>query len=181
MRRIACLLALCVLPAPAEAAPPAPDMCQDAPPPPEPWTSWMQSGTAIAGGVPRSAPRLILGKPVVATLRPSVQVQYAVQRDQQRPKSHGGLFTLAVKTPARVGIGLSGPAWVDIVMDRQPVESVGDDHGPECSAIDRIVWFDLPAGIHLIQIADSPARELRVMAADALANRALPPAPEPEF
>ncbi len=181
MKRIACLLALCVLPAPAAAAQPAPDMCKDAPPSPEPWTSWMQSGTAIAGGVPHSAPRLILGKPVVATLRPTVQVQYAVQPEKQRPKSYGGLFTLAVKTPARIGIGLSGPAWVDIVMERQSVKSAGGDHGPECSAIGNIVWFDLPAGVHLIQIADSRTRELRVMAADLLANRPLPPKPESEY
>ena len=181
MRRIACLLALCVLPIPVVAAPLTPDMCKDAPPPPEPWTSWMQSGAEIAGGVPHSAPRLILGKPVVATLRPSVQVQYAVEPEPLRPKSHGGLFTLALKDPARVGIGLSGPARVDIVMDRQRLESVGAELGPECSTIRQIVWFDLPAGVHLIQIADSTARELRVMAADAMANRALPPAPEQEF
>ena len=181
MRRILGLAALCLLPVQAQAVTPAADMCEDAPLPPEPWTSWMQSGAEIAGGETQSAARLILGKPVVAALRPSVQVQYAVEPEKKRPKSFGGLFTLALKRPARVGIGLSGPAWVDIVKDREAVAPVEHGHGPACSGIRKIVWFDLAEGIYLIQIADSLARQLRIMAADAIANQPLPPKPEQQF
>lgn len=137
----------------------------------------MQSGAEMAAGEAHSAPRLILGKPVVAALRPAVQVQYAVKPEKLRPKSYGGLFTLSVKTAARVGVGLSEPAWVDIVTGDQAVPSIAHGHGPECSGIRKIVWFDLPAGVHLLQIADSPAREVRVMAADAIANQPPPPPP----
>jgi hypothetical protein len=44
-------------------------------------------------------------------------------------------------------------------------------HGPDCSGIRKIVWFDLPAGRHIIQIAGSQARTIKVMAADAQANQ----------
>ncbi|CAD7336150.1 hypothetical protein FIM10_04265 [Sphingomonadales bacterium 56] len=170
MRLIACLAALS-LSAPALAA----DPCLDAPLPPEPWTSWNQSGTESAAGEAASAPRLILGKPLVATLRPSPQVQYAVKPHHQAPKSYGGLFSLAVKTPARIGIGLSGPAWVDIVFRNSPIASTAHSHGPGCSGIRKIVWFDLTPGVHLIQLSGAASSQVRIMAADARANQPLPP------
>lgn len=176
MRRIACLIALCLAPASVLAAPPAADICKEAPPPPEPWASWGQSGHAIAGGEAASAPRLILGKPVLASLRPVSQVQFPAKPAKVQPKRYGGLFTLAVKEPARVGIALSGPAWVDVVTGSSASVAVDHGHGPECSGIRKIVWFDLGPGLHLVQIADAPTREIRVMAADARANRPLPPA-----
>lgn len=172
MRVPACLLALCFAPALAHAQPAA--VCKDAPPPPEPWTSWMQSGNAIAGGEPISAPRLILGKPLVATLRPVAQIQFAAPPAKTDAKSHGGLFSLAVKVPARIGIAISGPAWVDVVTGSASQPAVDHGHGPECSGIRKIVWFDLQPGLHIVQIANAPTREMRIMAADAIANRPLP-------
>lgn len=170
-RVMACLLALCAS-VPAGAAPRESDTCREAPPPPEPWTSWRQSGNAIAGGEATTAPRLILGKPIVATLRPVAQVQFDAPVPALVPKSHGGLFTLALKAPARVGIALSGAAWIDVVTDHIKQPSVDHGHGPECSGIRKTVWFDLLPGVHVVQVANAPAREIRVMAADALANRA---------
>lgn len=148
---------------------------------PEPWTSWTQSGDAIAGGDANSAPRLILGKPVLASLRPISQVQFPAKPARTEPKSYGGLFTVTLKTPARVGIGLSGPAWVDTVSGQIPNASVEHGHGPECSGIRKIVWFDLAPGTHWVQIANSASREIRVMAADAIANQPLPPVSNSEF
>ena len=178
MRRIACLIALCAAPVAAAAGP---DPCRQAPPPQEPWTSWGQSGSAIAGGEAASGPRIILGKPVRATLRPAAQVQFPSAPVKSAPKSYGGLFTLALKQPARVGIALSGPAWVDVVTGQHSQSSVDHGHGPECSGIRKIVWFDLSQGVHLVQISNAPQREVRIMAADAQANRPLPPEPASPF
>ncbi|SCW91996.1 hypothetical protein SAMN02927924_04104 [Sphingobium faniae] len=140
----------------------------------EPWTSWTQSGSAIAGGDSFNAPRLSLGKPVTATLRPTPYVHYAATPGKGAGQGQGGLFTLSLKTPARVGIALSDAAWVDVVNERTAVPSVEHGHGPDCSGIRKIVWFDLKEGAHLIQIAGAPGQEIRVMAADALANQPLP-------
>ena len=177
MRRIACLLAFSLLPLPAWAAPAPAGPCRQAPPPAEPWTSWTQSGVAIAGGEAATAPRLILGKPVVATLRPQAQVQFTAKPPRAQRGGQGGLFTLALKDPARVGIGLSGPAWVDIVTGNAVATAVDHGHGPDCSGIAKIVWFDLPPGLHVVALSGAAGREIRVMAADARANRPVPREP----
>ena len=153
------------------AAPVADPVCAAPVPLAEPWTSWTQSGQARAGAQALGAPALILGKPVVATLTPIVHVQFAAPPAKGAAEGFGGVFTLSLKQAARVGIGLSGPAWVDVVTGTTPVASVDHGHGPDCSGIRKIVWFDLSAGRHLVQVAGSKNAEIRVMAADAKANQ----------
>lgn len=181
MRRIACLLAISLVPLPAWAVTHAADACHQAPPPPEPWTSLTQSGTAVAGGEAATAPRLVLGKPVVATLRPQAQVQYPGKPQQSERNAQGGLFTLALKNPARVGIALSQQAWVDIITGSTIASAVDHGHVPDCSGIAKIVWFDLSPGLHLVALSGVSGREIRVMAADAHANRPEPGAPDVRF
>jgi len=166
MKRLAFLLTLIPLSAQA-----APDPCASPPPLAEPWTSWIQSGAATAGATGSTAPRLILGKPVTATLRPGPQVQFAVRPGKNIPKSYAGLFTLAIKDAARIGIALSEGAWVDAATGRTALTPTAHDHGPSCSGIRKIVWFDLPPGLHTIQIASAPKTSIRIMAADARANQ----------
>ncbi|WP_294138014.1 hypothetical protein [Sphingobium sp.] len=153
------------------AAPVATTECATPAPLAEPWTSWTQSGQARAGAQAHGASALILGKPVVATLVPAAHVQFATPPGKGAKEGHGGLFTLSLKQGARVGIALDGPAWVDVVTGAEAVASVEHGHGPACSGIRKIVWFDLPAGRHLVQIAGSNAASVRVMAADAKANQ----------
>jgi hypothetical protein len=114
---------------------------------------------------------LILGKPVIATLRPGDYVHFPVAPGKGGAQGHGGLFTLAVKTPARVGIALSDAAWVDVIKGTASVASVEHGHGAACSGIRKIVWFNLSAGLHTVQIANAPQATIRIMAADAIANR----------
>ncbi len=157
---------------PASAAEQSPVQCQASAPLAEPWTSWNQSGTALAGSESAIAPRLILGKPVKATLRPADYVHYAVEPAKGGGRQgHGGLFVLALKVPSRVGIALSDAAWVDVVDGETALPSVDHGHGPDCSGIRKIVWFDLKKGRHLIQIANAPGADIRVMAADSTANQ----------
>ncbi|EQA97455.1 hypothetical protein L485_21560 [Sphingobium baderi LL03] len=165
--------AIVLLPFPTMAKEGAKPVCE-AVPLAEPWTSWTQSGSAVAGGDSLTAPRLILGKPVTVTLRPVAYVQYAAAPGKDAGKGQGGLFTLALKSPARVGIALSDAAWVDIVDGDMAVAAVDHGHGPDCSGIRKIVWFELTEGTHIVQIAGAPSREIRVMAADARANQPVP-------
>jgi hypothetical protein len=145
--------------------------CAAPPPLAEPWTSRTQIGQARAGALAQGAPSLILGKPLAAELTPADHVQFAATPGKGAKEGFGGLFSLSLKTAARVGVALSGPAWVDVVTGTSPVASVKHGHGPDCSGIRKIVWFDLPAGRHIIQIAGSQARTIKVMAADAQANQ----------
>lgn len=175
MKRLLILFALYPMAAHA-----APDPCVGALPLAEPWTSWTQSGTAVGGGTVSTAPRLILGKPVTATLRPGAQVQFAVSPGKNAAKSYAGLFTLAVKDAARIGIALSDGAWVDVVTGQTALKSVEHGHGAACSGIRKIVWFDLMSGLHTIQIASAPRATIRIMAADARANQPAVPAESPK-
>ncbi|MDX3900474.1 MAG: hypothetical protein QHC40_08205 [Sphingobium sp.] len=169
--RYVLLLSLALFPVPAVAQGQPQSDCRAAPRLDEPWTSWPQSGDAIAGGEAAGAPRLILGKPVTATLRPADYVRFAADSGKGGRGGHGGLFTLPVKAPAKVGIALSAGAWVDVVKGTTPVAPVEHGHGPACSGIRKIVWFPLEAGIYTVQIANAPEATIRVMAADAGANR----------
>lgn len=154
-------------------ASPAMPACAAPAPLAEPWTSWTQSGDAVAGTQAFGAPSLILGKPVAASLTPADHVQFAAPPAKGAKEGYGGLFTVALKQSARVGIALSGPAWIDIVQGATAVASVDHGHGPDCSGIRKIVWFDLPAGRHIVQIAGAPRGDIRIMAADAKANQPL--------
>lgn len=158
-------------PALAQTRPVETPACDTVPRLAEPWTSWPQSGDALAGGEVASAPRLILGKPVTATLRPGDYVHFPVMPGKSGSQGHGGLFTLAVRTPARIGIALSDGAWVDVIKGTASVASVEHGHGPACSGIRKIVWFTVSQGLYTIQIANAPQATIRIMAADAAANR----------
>lgn len=168
---LALLLILMSAPALAQTKPAETPACDAAPRLAEPWTSWSQSGDIVAGGEAASAPRLILGKPVTATLRPGDYVHFPVPPGKGGAQGHGGLFTLAVRNPARIGIALSDAAWVDVVKGTASIASVEHGHGPTCTGIRKIVWFTLSDGLHTIQIANAPQATIRIMAADAAANR----------
>ncbi|MEA3388697.1 hypothetical protein [Sphingobium sp. CCH11-B1] len=154
------LAALLLAAAPASACPaPAPLA--------EPWSNWNGGGQAEAGVEAQGAPLLIPGKALTADLRPIDHVHFAAPPGKGAKEGRGGLFVLSLKAAARVGIALSGAAWVDVVTGTVPVASVDHGHGPDCSGIRKIVWFDLPAGRHIVQIAGAIDRRMRIMATDA--------------
>ncbi|PDH69894.1 MAG: hypothetical protein CNE89_00390 [Sphingomonadaceae bacterium MED-G03] len=137
----------------------------------EPWTAWSQTGEANAGIDATDAPALVPGKPMETVLVPVGQVRFAAVPGKGAKEGYGGLFSLSLKEPGRVGIALSGAAWVDVVTEAKAAASVEHGHGPECSGIRKIVWFDLSAGRHIIQIAGAQARSIHVMAAEAEASQ----------
>jgi hypothetical protein len=162
------LAALLLAAAPMPAADPA---CASPAPLAEPWTSWNQSGQVKAGALVAGAPALILGKPVAASLTPTAYVQFAVAPAKGAKEGNGGLFTLSLKHAARIGIALDGPGWIDVLTGQTAQASVDHGHGPPCSGIRKIVWFDLAVGRHIVQLAGAKASTVRIMAADARANQ----------
>jgi hypothetical protein len=147
-------------------APEAPD-CSAAPPPAAPWVEWKQSGAISAAAKAEGAPALTLGQSVVATLVPSAQVTFPATPGKGATDGHGGLLSLSLDAPARVGLALSGGAWIDVVDGATALVSVEHGHGPQCSGIRKIVWFDLAAGNHIVQIAGASTETITVMAAKA--------------
>lgn len=170
MIRWGVLLLLVVSPA-AQAKAPQP-VCPEKPQIAEPWTSWTQNTNSVAGHGVGDAAALPLGQPRTAQLHPVAQVQYPVAPGKPpEGKSYGGLFRVNLARAARVGIALSGPAWVDVVGGEALAVAKEHGHGAPCSGIGKIVWFDLPAGASIVAIAGAPQASIRIMAADSAAHR----------
>lgn len=70
------------------------------------------------------------------------------------PTTRPGLVThidFSVPMGGRYGIALDQPGWIDVwpIMDHdpgRPAASIGHEHGPACSTIRKIVWYQLNAG-----------------------------------
>lgn len=130
-----------------------------------PWTGWRLGSEIKAGVGAAGAPALILGKPVEAMLVPVAQAAFVTPPVKGDAEGYAGLFALTLKKAARIGIGLSGPAWIDVIDGKAALTSVDHGHGPECSGIRKIVWFDLSAGRNIVQIAGAQSQTIKVMAA----------------
>ncbi|CAN5173506.1 hypothetical protein BH10PSE12_BH10PSE12_20060 [soil metagenome] len=168
--RLTLLLLMSLILAPAAYAQEPQPACLEKPQIAEPWTNWTQNSNAIAGYGVGDAASLPLGQPRTAQLHPVAQVQYPVPPGKPpAAKSFGGLFRVNLARPARVGIGLSGPAWVDVVAGEGLAPAIEHGHGLPCSGIAKIVWFDLPVGASIVAIAGAPDTAIRIMAADSAA------------
>lgn len=130
-----------------------------------PWTAWNKAISANASAAATAAPAIAVGQSLDAILRPAADLRYAAAPAKGAGEGYGGLFTLVLPRPAKVGVALSGPAWIDVVSGEKAATSIEHGHGPDCSGIRKIVWFDLPAGRQLVQIAGAKETSIRVMAA----------------
>lgn len=146
--------------------------CPAKPAMPEPWLTWTSPAKARAGNDVATATPVPLARAVEAALAPAAQVQYAVAPAKPpMENTYGGVFRVNIAHAARVGIALSVGAWVDMVEDGKIVDSVDHGHGPACTGIHKIVWFDLKPGAHIVQIANAPAPAIRIMAAELSGQR----------
>lgn len=126
---------------------------------------WTDTPRGVSAGTTIVAmPILAVGVPVRLQLSAPEAVTPVVAPDKPLdPSRFSGLATLTVARAGRVGIVLSHAAWVDVVSAGKAQASVEHGHGPDCSGIRKIVWFDLQPGTHIIQILDSPAQEITAM------------------
>lgn len=131
----------------------------------EPWSAWSSARTAVdAGKSAASAPALAIGTPVTLQLAPLSGVTLARPPEAKLdPARFDGLLSLDLAADSRVGIALSHAAWVDVLSGNEAQTSIDHDHGPDCSGIRKIVWFDLDAGRHVVQIVNSPAASVTIM------------------
>ncbi len=56
-------------------------------------------------------------------------------------------------------------AWIDVVRDGKPLESIAHGHGPACSGIRKIVDFALQPGRYLVSIDGNEAPEVSILVA----------------
>ncbi|RVT41152.1 hypothetical protein [Sphingobium algorifonticola] len=162
--KVLTMLALCVTPVAAPAQQPATD-CPAKPALDYPWQDWTLPKAGMAGYQTSDARTLLLGSALEATLHPQGHMVYAAKPGKDGgAATFGGIFRLNLAKPSRVGIALSGAAWLDVVIGAAPAVSIDHGHGPACSGIRKIVWFNLPKGANLVQIANAPTETIRIMA-----------------
>lgn len=133
----------------------------------EPWTAWNGSQRAIEAGKATGAmPTLFLGAPLKLKLvAPDVIALARPPARRLDPAKYSGLATIELERAGRVGLALSAAAWVDVISRGVIEASIDHEHGPDCSGIRKIVWFDLQPGTHVVQIVDNPSPTVTIMVA----------------
>lgn len=81
----------------------------------------------------------------------------------------GGAAThsLSIAQAGKYGVAADGKVWIDLMADGKPLTSVGHGHGPDCSGIRKVVWFDLAAGDYQLALTKAVAKKVRLLVVKA--------------
>lgn len=125
----------------------------------------------VAGVSEQASPTLGTARLFLVTLSSQKLVHFAAGPGGRgsADDAHAGLTTLKVQAAGRYRISLDARAWVDMVAGGQFIPPAGYEGRPDCHAPHKIVEFDLPAGVVLIQVSAAQPDKLR------LAITAVPP------
>lgn len=126
------------------------------------WAPWQKAVPAKAGAAVASAPAVAPGTAVRLALLPAEAIRFAAPPGKAGP-GNGGIVAFAAPVAGRYRVALETAAWVDVLVNGRPAQSVAHGHGEPCSGIRKIVDFDLPKGNHLIQIAGNEKAETVLM------------------
>jgi len=74
-----------------------------------------------------------------------------------------GSRSLRIANAGRYGVAADGKVWIDLVAAGEPLASVEHGHGPACSGIRKIVWFDLAAGDYRLALSKAAAMDVRLL------------------
>ena len=103
---------------------------------------------------------------VEVTLVPfaDAKLPVAPERAPKDANSFAGFVRVARLRPAgRYKISLSGPAWIDVVRDKQFLKSIEFSGAQGCEGIRKSVKFDLPTAPILVQVSAVPTNTIRVV------------------
>ena len=167
MHRLSLAFAALALPSPALAADDPAAACPSVPVPSAGrWVGWNGPPRGISAGTTIvDMPALAIGAPIRLRLSPPDAVTPVVAPGRPLdPARFSGLVTISVPRAGRVGIALSDAASIDVVSKGEAQASLDHGHGPDCSGIRQILWFDLQPGTHIVQIVNNPDPEITAMA-----------------
>ena len=152
------LLALMAQAAPMPAATPAP-VCTATVAPPAGLEAWTTVSAITKGPI-------AIGKGTGVRLQPIEEIMLlATPGSAPKPGSFAGAYQFNVPAAGTYRIALSSGAWIDILRDEKPIESVSHTQGPACSGIRKIVDFDLAPGRYTIQLSGAKEAPMRVLIA----------------
>ncbi len=75
--------------------------------------------------------------------------------------------SLRIAEAGKYGVAADGKVWIDLVADGKPLTSVGHGHGPDCSGIRKVVWFDLAAGEYRLALTKAVGDRVRLLVVKA--------------
>lgn len=70
---------------------------------------------------------------------------------------------LSIESAGRYGIAADGGVWIDLIGKGAPLASVDHSHGPACSGIRKIVWFDVAAGDYSVALSKAALARIRLL------------------
>ncbi|MGH6649918.1 MAG: hypothetical protein ACREB7_02185 [Sphingopyxis sp.] len=71
--------------------------------------------------------------------------------------------SLTIATAGRYGVAAGSKVWIDLVANGATQTSIEHGHGPQCSGIRKIVWFDLTPGTYELALSKGEAASVRVL------------------
>ena len=71
--------------------------------------------------------------------------------------------SLQIAEAGRYGVAADSKVWIDVIAGGSSVASVEHGHGPACSGIRKIVWFDLAAGTHQLLLSKAASATVRLL------------------
>ncbi|GBQ24007.1 hypothetical protein ACLRDC_11050 [Gluconacetobacter sacchari] len=163
---LAALLAGITVSAPALADTPQANCAPDKPILPDDLHGWASPTHLAAADTVSALDHAILlpGQAVLAALRPTPDVSYALRPDDRGGTvSSGGMMVFNAPRAGTYRIMLDARAWLDVVRDGASIGSTHHGRGPACSGIGKMVDFPLPAGRAIVQISGSPKPEIEIM------------------
>lgn len=75
--------------------------------------------------------------------------------------------SLGIAQAGKYGVAADGKVWIDLMADGKPLTSVGHGHGPDCSGIRKVVWFDLTAGKYELALTKAVTDKVRLLVVKA--------------
>ncbi|NLH82042.1 MAG: homogentisate 1,2-dioxygenase [Phyllobacteriaceae bacterium] len=105
-----------------------------------------------------------VGRAVDAALLPTRSVAFVVRPGNPGGSvAHAGLFRLSIPHAGTWRVAIAAHAWIEVVVDGKPVDSVAHGGGPACAGIAKVVDYDLPAGDHVLMLSASDAAVSEVL------------------
>ena len=71
--------------------------------------------------------------------------------------------SLHIASAGRYGVAADGKVWIDLIANGRTLASVDHGHGPACSGIRKIVWFDLVVGDYDLALTKGETASVRAL------------------
>ena len=123
---------------------------------PAEYAGWNAGVPVAAAAEPASVGDAMLpvGRGARASLQPAGALKLPVVPRKTGP--YGGLFAFEAASPGRYRVALGAGVWVEVVANGAALTSIAHGHGPACTAVRKVVDYNLKPGRYLLQVTGEP-------------------------